>query len=396
MSIWIDVDTAITIPVNKMPLVSSADGFTIDETIAYNESGMDLNWNFVTTAGVMTQTNVVPTTSGDYDWTHIGNGIYKIEMTASGGASANNDTEGFGWFSGKADAILPFSGPMIGFRAAALNNTLVDGGDLVENIADAVWDEILSGASHNTPNSAGRRLRQLSITVVREEVAQGGTANSITLDSEASAIDDWYLGALISLSENTGAEQCATIVSYNGTTKVAIIGGTWITNPDDTTRFRIACFSHVEHIHHGLAQAGAAGSITLPADASAVDDYYNDQLMHIVSGAGEAQIRLITAYDGSSKVATITPNWATNPNDTSVYHICPSGRTNVDAIFDEVVESTTTFRQMLRGVISVLMGKSAGGGTVTLTFRDLADLKDRITALVNAKGDRKEITLDLT
>jgi len=127
-----DVDTAITVPVNLLPLVALTDGYTIDEGIAYNESGMDLNWNFVTTAGVITQTNVVPTTSGDYDWTHVGNGMYKIELIDTGGASANNDTEGFGWFSGKADAILPFSGPMIGFRAAALNNALVDGGDLLD------------------------------------------------------------------------------------------------------------------------------------------------------------------------------------------------------------------------------------------------------------------------
>lgn len=117
--IWIDVNTAITVPVNLVPLVLDTDGKTIDETIAYNESGMDLNWNFVTSAGVVTQTNVVPTTSGVYDWTHIGNGIYKIEIPASGGGSANNDTEGYGWFSGDADNVLPFAGPIIGFRAAA-------------------------------------------------------------------------------------------------------------------------------------------------------------------------------------------------------------------------------------------------------------------------------------
>ena len=123
---WMDVDAAVEIHVNMMPLISDSDFTTIDETIAYNESGMDLNWNFQTTDGTLTQTNVTPTTGGDYDWAHIGNGIYKIEMTASGGASANNDTEGFGWFSGVCDAVLPWRGPTIGFRAAGLNNLLVD------------------------------------------------------------------------------------------------------------------------------------------------------------------------------------------------------------------------------------------------------------------------------
>ncbi len=76
----------------------------------------------------MTQTAVTPTTSGDYDWANQGNGMYSIEIPASGGASINNDTEGFGWFTGVATGVLPWRGPVIGFRAAALNNSLIDAG----------------------------------------------------------------------------------------------------------------------------------------------------------------------------------------------------------------------------------------------------------------------------
>jgi hypothetical protein len=126
---WIDVDTAITVFVNSLQLIDDTDFKTIEEAIAYDAAGMDLNWNFETTAGVISQTNVTPTTGGDYDWTHVGNGIYKIEIPASGGVSVNNDTEGFGFFSGFVTGVLPFRGPAYGFRAAALNNALIDGGD---------------------------------------------------------------------------------------------------------------------------------------------------------------------------------------------------------------------------------------------------------------------------
>jgi hypothetical protein len=68
----------------------------------------------------------------------------------------------------------------------------------------------------------------------------------------------------------------------------------------------------------------------------------------------------------------------------------------VDAILDEVVEGATTFRQMLRIFMSALSGKSAGGGTVTLTFRDVADAKNRITATVDANGNRTTMALDGT
>lgn len=125
--LWMDVDAALTeVPVNIMPLIDDTDFKSIEISIAYNASGMDLVWNFVTTAGVFTQTAVTPTTSGDYDWTHQGDGMYTIEITASGGASINNDTEGHGWFTGFVTGVLPWRGPIIGFRASGINDLLVD------------------------------------------------------------------------------------------------------------------------------------------------------------------------------------------------------------------------------------------------------------------------------
>ena len=50
-----------------------------------------------------------------------------------------------------------------------------------------------------------------------------------------------------------------------------------------------------------------------------------------------------------------------------------------DAVHDEVVEGSTTFRQAIRLILSVLTGKSSGGGTATLTFRDIGDTKNRLS-----------------
>src|SRR5574340_1428926 len=129
-----DVDTAVVAPVNLLPLLDDTDFKTRETAVAYNAAGMDLVWNFVTTAGACTQTAVTPTTGGVYDWTHLGDGIYTCEIPASGGASINNDTEGFGWFSGIATGVLPWRGPVIGFRAAALNNSLIDGTTIDVNV----------------------------------------------------------------------------------------------------------------------------------------------------------------------------------------------------------------------------------------------------------------------
>lgn len=125
--LWMDVDTALSeVPVNLLPLLDDTDFKSRETAIAYNAAGMDLTWNFVTTAGAFTQTAVTPTTGGSYDWTHQGDGIYTIEIPASGGASINNDTEGFGWFTGVVTGVLPWRGPTIGFRASGLNDALID------------------------------------------------------------------------------------------------------------------------------------------------------------------------------------------------------------------------------------------------------------------------------
>lgn len=80
----------------------------------------------------------------------------------------------------------------------------------------------------------------------------------------------------------------------------------------------------------GTAQAGAAGSITLSASASAVNDFYlaqdgkaNTEAL-IVAGTGAYQHRCITDYVGATKVATVSPNWVTTPDSTSKYVLLAS------------------------------------------------------------------------
>lgn len=144
--IWLDCDVNLAeVPVNLMPLIDDTDFKSIEGAVAYNAAGMALRWHFVTTAGAYTVTSVTPTSGGDYDWTDQGDsGIYTIEIPASGGASINNDTEGFGWFTGVATGILPWRGPVIGFRSSSLNNALIDGGagTLPANVTEIAGDTV--------------------------------------------------------------------------------------------------------------------------------------------------------------------------------------------------------------------------------------------------------------
>ena len=61
---------------------------------------------------------------------------------------------------------------------------------------------------------------------------------------------------------------------------------------------------------------------------------------------------------------------------------------------DELIEGTLTIRTLLRIVLAVLAGKSHGGGTLLVRFRDEADAKDRVSAIVTGDGDRTAVVLD--
>lgn len=65
-----------------------------------------------------------------------------------------------------------------------------------------------------------------------------------------------------------------------------------------------------------------------------------------------------------------------------------------DAVNDEVVEGALTVRHVLRVLLAGIGGKASGGGTTSIAFRDQADSKNRISATVDANGNRTAVTVD--
>ncbi len=203
--IYMDVDTALSeVPVNIAALIDDGDFKSREESVTFDQAGMDLLWNFITTAGVHTQTAVVPTTSGVHDWGNAGNGMYTIEIPDTGG-TINNDTEGFGQFTGFATGILPWAGPWIGFRAAALNNALIDGGDVLDinlvqvNSATPVVDNFEDGWD-------GTGVVGDEFPATQSQVS-GIAATGSTAKTPARAAPD---GFVITLGENEANTEDAT------------------------------------------------------------------------------------------------------------------------------------------------------------------------------------------
>ncbi len=69
----------------------------------------------------------------------------------------------------------------------------------------------------------------------------------------------------------------------------------------------------------GTAQSATSSSITLSATETVGEDTIVGQEIVILSGTGAQSISQCTAYNESTKVATVTPNWGTTPDNTSGY-----------------------------------------------------------------------------
>jgi hypothetical protein len=65
-----------------------------------------------------------------------------------------------------------------------------------------------------------------------------------------------------------------------------------------------------------------------------------------------------------------------------------------DNILNGIVEGTYTLKQIVRLMASVLTGKTTGGGSNVLRFRDLLDSKDRIVSTVDSNSNRISVVLD--
>ena len=90
------------------------------------------------------------------------------------------------------------------------------------------------------------------------------------------------------------------------------------------------------HSDTGSLQAATTTSVTLKAAASATDDIFVGLCVHMTSGAQSGKARKITAYNGTTKVATVFPAWETAPVATDNYKIVPFASESVNQYINAV------------------------------------------------------------
>jgi len=279
--------------------------------------------------------------------------------------------------------------------ASGSANAQVKGIDANQITAAAIADNAIDRATF---------AADTGLQTIRSNTAQAGSSGSITLDASASATDNFYNSNFIIITGGTGAGQVRRISGYTGATKVALVSPTWTTNPDNTSTFAIRAESYAKAdvgFWNGT-QVATPTTAGVPAveliDISAAGMADIRTAVGLASANIDTQLSTIAGYidtEVAAILAAVDTEIATIVTNTTGI---PTANQNADALLDRAagVETGFTLRQTLRLMASVLLGKMSGGGTATEVFRDLGDTKDRVTATVDASGNRSAVTRDAT
>lgn len=149
-----------------------------------------------------------------------------------------------------------------------------------------------------------------------------------------------------------------------------------------------------DSIEEGTAQAGAAGNITLRAGAPSIG--VAGGTIILTGGTGAGQQRSITAYNTSTKVASVDPNWETNPDSTTTYQVLqtapnPTSAANLPPVSTNAWNGTAVASPATSGYPVVTIKPGTGTGEVSLTSGKVvaSSVQGNVTGDVNGsvQGD---------
>lgn len=123
-----------------------------------------------------------------------------------------------------------------------------------------------------------------------------------------------HVGRQAQIVSGTGSGQTRTITANDATTLT--VTPAWSTTPDATSVFRILSFDDQTAT---VFSANTIGTSTLTLTANE----HNGRVVEIISGTGQGQARGITANDATT--FTVSPDWTTPPDGTSVYRVEQQG-----------------------------------------------------------------------
>lgn len=163
--------------------------------------------------------------------------------------------------------------------------------------------------------------------------------------------------------------------------------------------------------------AGAIDAAALAADAIGASELAADAASEIATAVWAAVTRTLTAGTNIALAKGVGVTGFTDLSAADVRTALGLAAANLDTqiatlataasiaalndlsaaeVLAAAYEGSETVQDFLRLARAALVGKASGLATTSVAFRDAADLKDRITATVDADGNRTAVTVDAT
>lgn len=200
------------------------------------------------------------------------------------------------------------------------------------------YDLVITTGTVNSVSAVGYVVGSFSIEN-RSAVMPTTAARTLDVSATGEAGVDWAnVGSPTTALGLTGTTISTSQVAASVTGNVGgnVTGSVGSVASGGITNASLAVDTGFKSIRSNTAQAGAAGTVTLDASSSATDSFYVDAVVVLTGGTGAGQVRLISAYVGATKVASVTPNWTTNPDNTSTFALLPVSRHDIGAIVGSV------------------------------------------------------------
>jgi len=270
------------------------------------------------------------------NWTHAGNGYYMMEMTGTSLATA-----GFGrlHFTSSTPDFLP------------------------------VWEDvfIMHGTMYDIFVSGG--WSGVSIAGVSNVVKVGSVSSGVTINDFSSQAKSNLAGVTVG-----GVSLAYRVNDFTSTAK-GTLGGVTVAGVSN-----VLTVSTVGNITSGVT----------------VNDFAAQAKTNL-AGVTVGGVSLAYRVNDFTATAKGTLGGVTIAGVSNVYKISQSGVSNIfDGIIDLSGASVFSLKEVTRLQNAALFGKASGGGGTTNAFRDLADSKNRIDAVVDANGNRTTMSLDGT
>jgi hypothetical protein len=321
--------------------------------------------------------------------------------------------------------LLPNGGALSDLAAILADTAVIGaaGAGLTAIPWNASWDAQVESEVTDALTAAG-------ILLDSGTMQAGATGSTAVLKVGGVSADDEWVESLVVITGGTGVGQARRIWDSTTVDDTVNIEPDWSTNPDATSTYTILSGARVslmlgamlgiadtvwdEDIVAAHGTADTAG-LLLRALGAVISQRTNNATLEAMIGLADSpgvtmtgshqnieadtqdiQSRIPAALVGGRVDASVGA-MAANVM-TAAALAADAGTEIANALLDltDGVETGITMREVQRVVLAALAGKADGLAGTTVHFRDQADGKNRITATVDANGNRTAITLDLT